>query len=107
MGKGLGMDLRKWIAKKLLDFYAPVVYDYTESGSNLALNKSRNLLKHSCQEFTVGVAQLVRALGCGPKGRGFKSRHSPQAPVAQLDRASDFESAGRAFESPRACQKSQ
>ena len=29
------------------------------------------------------------------------------APVAQLDRASDFESAGRAFESHRACQISQ
>ncbi len=26
------------------------------------------------------------------------------APVAQLDRAVDFESIGRAFESPRACQ---
>ena len=23
------------------------------------------------------VAQLVRALGCGPRGRGFKSRRSP------------------------------
>src|SRR5262245_22316827 len=26
----------------------------------------------------VGVAQLVRAPGCGPGGRGFKSHHSPQ-----------------------------
>ena len=26
----------------------------------------------------VGVAQLVRALGCGPRGRGFKSHRSPQ-----------------------------
>ncbi len=25
----------------------------------------------------VGVAQLVRALGCGPRGRGFESRHPP------------------------------
>ena len=24
------------------------------------------------------VAQLVRALGCGPGGRGFKTHHSPQ-----------------------------
>ncbi len=24
-----------------------------------------------------GVAQVVRALGCGPRGRGFESRHSP------------------------------
>ena len=52
--------------------------------------------------FMVSVAQLDRALGCGPSGRGFESLHSPQAPVAQLDRASDFESAGRPFESDRA-----
>ena len=26
----------------------------------------------------VGVAQLVRASGCGPEGRGFKSHHSPK-----------------------------
>jgi hypothetical protein len=50
----------------------------------------------------VSVAQLDRALGCGPSGRGFESHHSPHAPVAQLDRASDFESAGRPFESGRA-----
>ena len=25
----------------------------------------------------VGVAQLVRALGCGPRGRGFETHHSP------------------------------
>ena len=50
----------------------------------------------------VSVAQLDRALGCGPSGRGFESPHSPHAPVAQLDRASDFESAGRPFESDRA-----
>ena len=55
-------------------------------------------------KFMVGVAQLVRALGCGLSGRGFESLHSPLfAPVAQLDRASDFESAGRPFESGRAC----
>ena len=53
----------------------------------------------------VSVAQLDRALGCGPSGRGFESLHSPHAPVAQLDRASDFESAGRPFESDRARQK--
>lgn len=27
-----------------------------------------------------GVAQLVRALGCHPRGRGFKSRHSRPVP---------------------------
>ena len=26
----------------------------------------------------VGIAQLVRASGCGPEGRGFKSHYSPQ-----------------------------
>ncbi len=68
----------------------------------------------------VGVAQFGRAPGCGPGGRGFKSHHSPHkkikghcntamafvpfAPVAQLDRAPDFESVGRPFESGRAYQ---
>ena len=35
-----------------------------------------------------------RALDCGSSGRGFESPRSPhmRAPVAQLDRASDFES---------------
>lgn len=28
--------------------------------------------------YVAGVAQLVRASGCGPEGRGFKSLHSPQ-----------------------------
>ena len=28
--------------------------------------------------ITVVVAQLVRALDCGSRGRGFKSRHPPQ-----------------------------
>jgi hypothetical protein len=27
----------------------------------------------------VGVAQLVRAPGCGPGGHGFKSHHSPKS----------------------------
>ena len=27
----------------------------------------------------VGVAQLVRASGCGPEGRRFDSGHSPQS----------------------------
>lgn len=29
-----------------------------------------------------GVAQLVRASGCGSEGRGFKSLHSPQVQTA-------------------------
>ena len=32
----------------------------------------------------VGVAQLVRAPGCGPGGRGFKSHHSPNTSTASL-----------------------
>jgi hypothetical protein len=49
----------------------------------------------------VNVAQLVRALACEARGRGFNSRHSPhekRAPVAQLDRVPDFESGGWGFE---------
>ena len=38
-------------------------------------------LKHkagtSLPFLVVGVAQLVRAPGCGPGGRGFESLHSP------------------------------
>lgn len=46
----------------------------------------------------VGVAQLVRASGCGSEGRGFEPRRSPHiifnASVVQLDRAMDFGSVG-------------
>ena len=31
----------------------------------------------------VGVAQLVRASGCGPEGRGFESHHSPHKEIAE------------------------
>ena len=27
----------------------------------------------------VGIAQLVRASGCGPEGRGFESHYSPHS----------------------------
>lgn len=27
--------------------------------------------------YMVGIAQLVRASGCGPEGHGFKSHYSP------------------------------
>ena len=53
----------------------------------------------------VGVAQLVRASGCGSEGRGFDSHHSPHViryvSVAQLDRATDFGSVGCGFDSCR------
>ena len=32
----------------------------------------------------VGVAQLVRASGCGPEGRGFDSHHSPHEKTSLL-----------------------
>ena len=78
----------------------------------------------------VDVAQVARASDCGSEGRGFKSHHPPhlvwapgfrgafslhpfsvvlyfdaaieRAPVAQPDRAMDFESIGRRFEPCRA-----
>ena len=79
-------------------------------------------------DHAVAVAQLVVAPGCGPGGRGFKSHRSPFSPRATAgsrcpragpgailsalslhvsarsseDRAADFESAGRPFESDRA-----
>ena len=34
-------------------------------------------LRELVRSFLVGVAQLVRAPGCGPGGRGFKSHRSP------------------------------
>ena len=36
----------------------------------------------------VGMAQLVRASGCGPEGRGFESHYSPQKKA--LAKASAF-----------------
>jgi hypothetical protein len=33
----------------------------------------------------VGVAQLVRAPGCGPGGRGFESLHSPHIFAFTID----------------------
>ena len=35
------------------------------------------------QKITVGIAQLVRAPGCGPGGRGFESHYSPHSKKAQ------------------------
>ncbi len=58
-------------------------------------------------------SSVGRAQDCGSWGRGFEPRFSPhlkiyffsyKAPVAQLDRASDFESVRRGFESLQACQ---
>lgn len=50
----------------------------------------------------VVVAQLVELWFVVPVVVGSSPIDHPQAPVAQLDRASDFESAGRGFEPLRA-----
>lgn len=34
----------------------------------------------------VGVAQLVRASGCGPEGRGFESHRSPHRKLVVPER---------------------
>ena len=53
-----------------------------------------------------GVRGNVRRIGVGRVARRASCRYSTasKAPVAQLDRASDYESEGRAFESLRARQ---
>ena len=54
----------------------------------------------------VGVAQVVEHRVVAPVVEGsspFTHPTCPFAPVAQLDRAPDFESVGRPFESGRAC----
>ena len=49
----------------------------------------------------VGIAQLVERGIVVPEVMGSSPVTHPFAPVAQLDRASDFESEGRRFESYR------
>lgn len=39
---------------------------------------------------TVGVAQQVRALGCGPRGCRFESDHSPHADAAAFSEGGFF-----------------
>ncbi len=54
------------------------------------------------QAHMVGVAQQVRAPGCGPGGRGFKSHRSPQVRgVAQSGSAPALGAGGRWFKSSR------
>ena len=47
----------------------------------------------------VGVAQLVRAPGCGPGGRGFKSHRSPHGVWRSPVSAPALGAGGRGFES--------
>ena len=64
------------------------------------------------RQFDGGCSSVGRAPDCGSGCRGFDPRHPPirffgsgaltiYAFVAQLDRATDFESVGRGFESLR------
>ena len=39
---------------------------------------------HTLPADMVGMAQLVRALGCGPGDRGFESHYSPHETVVIL-----------------------
>jgi hypothetical protein len=50
-------------------------FDSKKNNSNFTSFKSTEIDHKICM---VGVAQLVRAPGCGPGGRGFKSHHSPK-----------------------------
>ncbi len=73
---------------------AHLVWDQGVEGSNPFAPTTSSIF------FMVGVAQLVRASGCGSEGRGFDPHHPPHkflsffAFVAQLDRAPDFGSGG-------------
>ena len=62
--------------------------------------------------YMVGIAQLVRAPGCGPGGRRFESDYPPHfstppifGGIAQLARASGSYPAGRWFKSDFRYQK--
>ena len=60
----------------------------------------------------VGVAQLVRALDCGSRGRGFESHHPPQEilvlhpsdGLSPSGKAPDFDSGIRWFKSSQPSQ---
>lgn len=62
--------------------------------------------KDSCRQVAIvgGVAQLVRALACHARGRGFKSRHPRSSPgdfpqkcgeIARVFCCADFPARGR------------
>ena len=54
----------------------------------------------TCEWDLVRLAQLVRALVCGTRGRGFNSHISPQIMgCSQVVKAHDFDSCSRRFES--------
>lgn len=56
--------------------------DLKSAGSNTmgvrVSPEARCPLHHKLISLLVAVAQLVRASGCGPEGRGFDSRQLPQ-----------------------------
>ena len=66
---------------------------------------------HLADKMMVDIAQLVRAPGCGPGGRGFESHYSPHNEIKDLHKgvspsgkATDFDSVIRWFKSSYPCQ---
>ena len=49
-----------------------------QSNGLLSRRSKVRILQGVLGNYMVGVAQLVRASGCGPEGRGFNSHHSPK-----------------------------
>ena len=77
--KALYLITGQGTVKKPLDFFPPVVYYYRCLWVEGLLYVHNRFFSFKAQKYLmVGVAQLVRALGCGPSGRGFESLHSPQ-----------------------------
>gem|GEM_PF-3175646 len=56
---------------------APVAQGIEHRTSNPSAAGSIPARRANRTQVMVGVAQLVRAPGCGPGGRGFDSHHSP------------------------------
>jgi hypothetical protein len=54
------------------------------SGGGRVRSRGRNSPTHHACDGMVGVAQLVRALGCGPRGRGFDSPRLPVKTLSEL-----------------------
>ena len=52
----------------------------------------------------MGIAQLVRALDCGSRGRGFEPHYPPHTGMSPSGKAPDFDSGMRWFESSHPCQ---
>ena len=55
-----------------------------QSNGLLSRRSKVRILQGVLGNYMVGVAQLVRASGCGPEGRGFNSHHSPKIAISLL-----------------------